>query len=198
MKSGKLSTEHFFYGLAIILAVGLRFIGLGNTPLSDGEARIALQAVSAFQPGHVISGGQPGYVLLTAASFFLFGTSEFLARFWPAVLGSLLVLMPYLGRERFGQKPALVMAFALAFEPSLVAASRQADGRILAITGLAFAMMFLLRRNAIWAGILNRICGVWRTDGLECAAGDRSGLECISVDYCSTGCGNGARNVLLA
>ena len=153
MKSGKLSTEHFFYGLVIVLAVGLRFIGLGSTPLSDQEAGAALQAVSAFQPGHVVSGGQPGYVLLTAASFFLFGSSEFLARFWPAVLGTLLVLVPYLGRERLGQKAALVMAFALAIEPSLVAASRQADGRILAITGLAFAIVFLLRRNLFWAGI---------------------------------------------
>ncbi len=153
MKTGKLTTTHFFYGLAILLAIGLRFIGLGNTPLSDTEASAALQALSAFQPGHVISGGQPGYVLLTAASFFLTGSSEFFARFWPAVFGTLLVLVPYLGRERLGQKAALVMAFALAVEPSLVAASRQADGRMLAITGVAFALVFLLRRNAAWAGI---------------------------------------------
>ncbi len=70
MKTGKLTTEHFIYGLAILLAVGLRFIGLGNTPLSDAEASSALQALFAFQPGHVISGGQPGYVLLTAVKFF--------------------------------------------------------------------------------------------------------------------------------
>ncbi len=69
------------------------------------------------------------------------------------MLGTLLVLVPYLGRERLGQKAALVMAFAVAIEPSLVAASRQADGRMLAITGLAFAVVFLLRRNAVWAGI---------------------------------------------
>ncbi len=153
MKTGKFTTEHFIYGLAILLALGLRFIGLGNTPLSDTEASSALQALSAFQPGHVISGGQPGYVLLTAVSFFLTGSSEFFARFWPAVFGTLLVLVPYLGRERLGQKAALVMAFAVAIEPSLVAASRQADGRMLAITGLAFAVVFFLRRNAVWAGI---------------------------------------------
>ena len=153
MKSSKLTTEHFFYGLAILLAVGLRFIGLGTSPLSDGEATAAMQAASVFQPGHAVLGVQPGYILLTGASFFFFGSSEFWARFWPAVFGSLLVLVPYLGRERLGQKAALLMAFALSVEPSLVAASRQADGRILAITGLAFALVFLLRRNAIWAGI---------------------------------------------
>jgi hypothetical protein len=153
MKTGKLTTEHLFYGLVILLAVGLRFIGLGTAPLSDNEASNALQALSAFQPGHGISGAQPVYVLLTAASFFLIGSSEFFARFWPAVFGTLLVLVPYLGRERLGQKAALVMAFALAVEPSLVAASRQADGRMMAICGLAFALVFLMRRNVVWAGI---------------------------------------------
>ncbi len=185
MKIGKLTKEHLIYGLAILLAMGLRFIGLGNTPLSDTEASSALQALSAFQPGHVISGGQPGYVLLTAVNFFLTGSSEFFARFWPAVFGTLLVLVPYLGRERLGQKAALVMAFAVAIEPSLVAVSRQADGRMLAITGLAFAGISHAEKCGLGRD-RDRVCDPGWSHNMVWAAGDRYGMERVPLGLSRT------------
>ncbi len=145
MKIGKVTVEHWVYGLALLLAAFLRFNGLGNVPLSDHEATWALQAADLARGGRTLLGGQPGYILLTAAAFFVFGTSEFLARFWPALLGTGLVLAPYLYRERLGRMAALVLALALAIEPVLVAASRQADGRMLAVAGLALAGGFWLK-----------------------------------------------------
>ena len=152
MSTGKATTEHFLFGLAVLLAAGIRFLGLGNTPLSDAEATWALQAIDLARGSHVLIGPQPGYILLTAAGFFLWGASEFLARFWPALAGTALVLAPVLFRDRIGRNAALVLAFGLALEPSLVAASRQADGRILALTGLVFATGFWLKGSAGWAG----------------------------------------------
>ncbi len=153
MSTGKWTTEHFLFGLAVLLAAGIRFIHLGSPPLSDGEAAWALQALDLARGSQALIGPQPGTILLTAAGFALFGASEFLARFWPALAGSLLVLAPVLYRERIGRKAAVVLAFALALEPSLVAASRQADGRIFALAGLVFAAGFWLKGSTVWAGI---------------------------------------------
>jgi predicted membrane-bound mannosyltransferase len=153
MKLEKATREHLFYGLALLLAAAIRLVGLGVPPLSDTESTWAMQALDAARGGHILLGAQPGYILLTAATFFGLGTSEFLARLWPALAGTVLVLAPYWVRERLGRGAAVVLALALALEPSLVAASRQADGRMLAITSVTFAIVFFLRGNLPWAGI---------------------------------------------
>lgn len=153
MRARKITTEHLLFALAFLLALGFRFAGLGHTSLSDAEGQWALQALDLARAKGGLMGPQPGYIGLTAASFFLFSSSNFLARFWPALAGVLLVIAPYLAREWLGRKPAILLAFALAAEPSLVAASCQADGRMLAITGLVFAVVFWLRGWPMWAGI---------------------------------------------
>jgi hypothetical protein len=153
MKLVKPTTETFLYGLALVLAAAIRFGGLNTTPMSDTEANWALQALSIAHGEHVLLGPQPGYILLTAASFFIFGASDFLARFWPALAGTLLALSPVLFRERLGRKAALIFAFALAMEPSLVAASRQADGRMIGLVAIVLAIGFLVNGNLPWTGI---------------------------------------------
>jgi hypothetical protein len=153
MRIGKLTTEHLLFGLALLLAAGIRFIGLGSVPLSEGEAGWALQAANLANGSHALIGGQPGYILLTSLTFYLVGVSEFWARLWPALAGTLLVLAPWLFREQIGRKAAVALAFGLALEPSLVAVSHQADGRIIALAGLAFALGFWLRGSIAWAGI---------------------------------------------
>ncbi len=153
MKLEKSTTEQFLYGLAFLLAAALRMINLGGVPLSDGEANLALQALAVSHGSHAVIGPQPGYILLTGASFFVASASDFLARFWPALAGTLLVLAPYPLRHRLGRKAALILAFALALEPSLVAASRQADGRMIGLAAMIFAVVFILRRNLAWGGI---------------------------------------------
>ncbi len=153
MKNTKLSRETLLFGLAFLLALGLRFSHLGQEALSDGEARLALQALALGRGGAAPIAHQPGYVLWTGALFFVAGASNFAARLLPAVAGSVLVLAPRLFRPQLGRTAAVLLAFFLAIDPSLVAASRQASGLMLAVTLAALAVGYLLAGNVRRAGI---------------------------------------------
>ena len=170
MKKFQPTLEHAFYALALALAIGLRFLHLGALPLSDFEADWALQALRVAQGLKPVLGPNPAYVHLTALLFFIFGGTNFLARFWPALAGCVLVLTPWLLRGRFGRIPALMLAFGLALDPGLVAMSHLAGGPMLAITCLVltglmwldgrraaaglFAGLALLSGPSVWFGLL--------------------------------------------
>ena len=51
----RINSEIILYTLAIVLAVGLRFYNLGAPPLSDEEARWAMQALQVARPA--LTGG---------------------------------------------------------------------------------------------------------------------------------------------
>ena len=86
--------------LAFLLALGLRFIRLGELPLTNSEARLALDALQIAQGGSPALSSHVAYTNLTAILFFLVGSFNFLARFWPALVGSALVFVPLLFREQ--------------------------------------------------------------------------------------------------
>ena len=94
MRFRSVKYESVLYVIAFILAAALRFIQLGALPLSDTEAQWALQAFKVAQGTRPLLGSQPIYLLPTSLLFFLFGTSNFLARFVPALTGSALILVP--------------------------------------------------------------------------------------------------------
>ncbi len=162
--------ESVLYVIAFILAAALRFVQLGALPLSDIEAEWALDALRVAEGTHPLLGPQPIYILPTSALFFLFGDSNFLARFIPALTGSALILVPYLFRERLKPVPALLLAFFLALDPGLVSLSRQAGSLIPALTFVLLAWAFwwnarpraagvfaglaLLSGPSVWAGLL--------------------------------------------
>jgi hypothetical protein len=180
MSSRRPTLEHLLYALALALALTLRFLHLGALPLSDFEADWALQALQVARGAHPAIGPNPAYVLLTSLLFFVFGASDFLARFWPALAGSVMVLTPFFFRDRLGRVPALILAFALAVEPGLLALARTAGGATLAISFLAaawamgrerryplagiFAGLALLSGPAIWMGllILGLCAAIWK------------------------------------
>ncbi|MBE3144115.1 MAG: hypothetical protein IMZ61_09365 [Planctomycetes bacterium] len=153
MRSGKIKLEHGLYGLALMIALLIRFLSLGTLPLTNYEAGFALQAFNLSRGLHPLIGPQPGYILLTTALFFMLGSGVFLARFWAALVGSLLVLAPSLFHQKIGRQTAILLAFFLAFDPGLVAMSRQADGTLLAITFSIFTIGFFLKRKPIFMGI---------------------------------------------
>jgi hypothetical protein len=148
----------------------LRFLHLGALPLSDFEADWALQALRITQGLKPAIGPNPAYVHLTAILFFIFGTTNFLARFWPALAGIALVLAPWFLRGRLGRLPMLILAFGLAIDPGLVAMSHLAGGPMLAIAFLVltalmwmddrrraaglFAGLALLSGPSVWFGLL--------------------------------------------
>ncbi len=160
------SRLNYLYFLAFLLAAALRFIGLGAIPLTDGEATWTLQALSVAQGSKPLIGGQPGYILLTSIPFFLSESTNFLARFWPALFGSLIVFTPYFlykrplsplspkgGEEWMGGRTAIILAFLLAAAPGLVAVSRHANGTMLALTCIIFAWIACQKNELKWSGI---------------------------------------------
>lgn len=149
-----ITLENLLYILVIGLAVGVRLFRLGDAPLSDFEAGWALQSWKAIKGFEYQIGPNPAYFSLTTLIFSLFGSTEGLARLWPAFAGSLVVLVPLGLRRWLGLVPALVMAFGLAIDPGLVAISRLAGGPMMAIAFSMLAAVFLLSNKLILAGLL--------------------------------------------
>jgi hypothetical protein len=170
MNSSRLKYESWLYWLAFLIALGLRLIQLGETPLTDSESQLALQALHIAQGTDTPLGSQPAYLLFTSVLFLITESTNFMARFLPAIVGSLLVFAPFYFREKIKPRAALVLAFLFAFDPGLTAISRQANGTILALTFLLFAWgmwrngravpagifagLALLSGSSIWSGVL--------------------------------------------
>jgi hypothetical protein len=150
----RLSFEHTLYLLALALGLFVRFLQLGAAPISDFEAGWALQARALIVGEANAVGSNPAYILLTSLLFQLFGFTNFLARFWPALTVSLLVLLPVSLRGYIGKTAALIIAFGLALDPGLTAISRIAGGPGMAIGFSALALGGLLLRRPLLAGIM--------------------------------------------
>ena len=73
MKINRINTEDGLFLLAVALALALRLLRLGVGPLSDFEAEWALRALQVSRGEPAVLGPGPGYALLTAATFFVFG-----------------------------------------------------------------------------------------------------------------------------
>ena len=153
MNSSPFKNEGWLYGLAFLIALGFRLIQLGASPLTDSEATLALQALHLSQGQAPLLGPQPGYILFTSILFAVINTTNFMARFLPALAGSVLVFAPYFFRDRIKPRPALILAFLFAIDPGLVALSRQAGGTMMSVAFLLFAWAMWRNQRLISAGI---------------------------------------------
>ena len=115
----KIRTEQMLYLVVFLLALGIRMLNLGDAALSDFEASLALQSLGLVAGENLNLGPQPGYVFPTTIFFSLLGASNFMARLWPALAGSLIVLAPYAFRDRLGQKAAMIVAVGLSLDPGM-------------------------------------------------------------------------------
>ena len=170
MNSSSPKNEGLLYGLALLIAVALRFIQLGAVPLTDSEATLALQALHLASGKSVLLAPQPVYILFTTIFFAIVQSTNFMARVIPAIAGSALIFAPLVLREKIKPRPALILAFLIAVDPGFTALSRQSNGAILAATCLMFAYgmwthrrvhatgiflaLALLSGPSIWAGLL--------------------------------------------
>src|SRR5512140_3657755 len=107
MNSSSIKNEGWLYWLAFLIALGFRFIQLGASPLTDSEATLALQALHIALGKAPLLASQPGYILFTSILFAVIKNTNFMARFIPALVGSALVFVPYLFREKIKPLPAL-------------------------------------------------------------------------------------------
>ncbi len=129
--------------LIFLLALGIRLYRLGYLPLNDAEARLALQAWELAEGRAGKLDSQLLYIYPTAILFFLFGPFDALARFWPALSGSLLVFLPWALRRRLGERLALLFAILLTLDPGMVAFSRQANAWMPVLFALGMMAVFL-------------------------------------------------------
>ncbi len=129
-----LTVEVALYAALALGALFARLFLLDRAPLNADEARQALASWN-FVSGRVDSfTGSPFLFTGNALVFALFGANDFVARFFPALFGSALVLLPALLRNQIGRAGALLASALFAFSPSLILFSRQADGAIIATT----------------------------------------------------------------
>lgn len=154
MKNRKKSTVHILLLLgALVLAFSFRLIRLGATPLSDSEAEIALEALSIARGSASRVGAFPTIVGLTGIDFFIFKSGDFLARFWTAIFGGMIVILPFLFRERIGLWGASVSSFILAIAPELVGPARLIGTPMTATVCLLLGLGFLFQRKPVLTGL---------------------------------------------
>jgi hypothetical protein len=149
----RITFEHTLYLFALALALFVRLLQLGAAPLSDFEAAWALQARAVAVGESSAVGANPAYVLLTGLLFNLFGITNFLARFWPALAVSLVALLPIGFRAYIGRTAAIVLAFGIALDPGLAAISRIAGGPGMALGFGVLALACFVLRQPAWVGI---------------------------------------------
>jgi len=153
MKARSINFEDVLYLIVFAAGLGLKFINLGTLSLSNYEASSALQALSIARGMPALSGSQPLYVNGTALLFMMFGSNEWIARFIPALVGSLIVLPVYLLRDRIGRIATLLLASFLIIDPTLWASSRQADSLGIAVVFTLLALAFLINQKPLSLGI---------------------------------------------
>ena len=139
--------ELLAYAALTLGALALRLIALGDRPFHHDESQDAYFSWIFFNSGDytyqpILHG--PLRFYLTAAMYGLFGDSDFTARLAPALMGTLMVPLPYLLREQLGRLGAFAAAVALAAGPTYLSFSRFAreDLYIACITLALLAVTF--------------------------------------------------------
>lgn len=140
-----LTLEVFVYGVIVIIAFLLRVVNLDTRPLAPDEAQTALAAWNFLSGKTAEPFASPLLFTLDWISFFLFGASDLTARFIPAALSTLLVLMPPLTRNALGKTGALVAALLIAFSPTLVFFARNLSAVDLAVGAALATLLFYWR-----------------------------------------------------
>jgi len=152
-KETRITREIIIYCLIFLTALLLRLALLGRSPLIDSEADWAFQAWQVHLGELIPLGSQVGYLSITEMLFTLFGGSDFLARFWSALVGSSIIWVPYLLRKNLDQVPAVLLAVGLAFDPALASVSRIAAGPMPALVFLLFSAAAFHRGKWSWLAI---------------------------------------------
>lgn len=145
------TNESWIYGGIFALAVAARFLKLGAFPLRDVEAQWAYQAWELWQGEGAVIGVKTAYVTLTRGLFGLFGSSNTIARMWPALVGSLIIWIPFMFRRKLGEMPALFMSLGLALDPGLVVVSRSVGSPLSSMVFLLIAVGFVAEQKYPWA-----------------------------------------------
>lgn len=149
--------ETLLYAAIFGLALGMRLLLLGAFPLREVESGWAYQVWELWQGQRSGIGYETGYLSLTRGLFALFGSTNVLARLWPALVGSFLVWVPYFFRKELGVYSALIAAVGFAADPGFVISSRSVGSPLPALAFLILAAGWIYAGNTFWAGV----CGAF-------------------------------------
>lgn len=123
----RLDWEKAIYLAFILIAIVSRFYMLGDRAVSHDESlhtQYSFQYYEGNGYSHTPLMHGPFLFHATAASYWLFGDSDYSSRIPVAILGIILVVMPYLMRDWLGRKGALFASFFLLISPYIVYYSR--------------------------------------------------------------------------
>ncbi|MBN2555148.1 MAG: hypothetical protein JXA97_04345 [Anaerolineales bacterium] len=137
-KAVTISRAAFFAGILLLAGSFIFFIGLGQQPLGNEEAAYALGALGSRAENQTTA--DPMYATLTSGLFSIFGPSEGLARFIPALAGFGIFLLPLLFHKKMGWGPVLLLQTGVLISPVLVSSARTAGSgnwTLLILLGLA-------------------------------------------------------------
>ncbi len=147
-----ISLETVLYSLVFLIGAALRWLNLGLTPLALREAD---QTLAALHNTPLPAGGSPLLFSFNQIVFGLFGNSfgDAGPRLGVVLIGTALILLPMLYRDRIGRVGALAASMMLAISPTFVFASRSIDGTIVvvacALAALGFGLRFIRSQRSI-------------------------------------------------
>lgn len=147
------SDGNFWFFLAFLIGFVIRITNLSEVVFTQGELVLAHQALQISRQIIENTSSVPAYTGLTSFTFFIFEANNFLARLWPAVIGSLLILLPLAWKDKLGEKASLILSFALALDPTMIVFSRAISGGIFALVGLVASVSFLKIKKPLLAGL---------------------------------------------
>jgi DNA-binding beta-propeller fold protein YncE len=133
---GQLDWEKTIYLIILIVAIVSRFWALGDRAVSHDESLHTQYAYQYYNgDGYVHTPLMHGPFLfhITALSYWLFGHNDFTARIPVAILGIVVIFMPYFVRDWIGKRGALVASFLLLISPYITYYSRYIRHDIFAI-----------------------------------------------------------------
>jgi uncharacterized protein (TIGR03663 family) len=148
----KLDREKALYALFITLAVLSRLWDLGVRVMSHDETVHIQWSWYLFQGrgySHTPLSHGPFLFHSTALSYYLFGDSDFSARLVVALMGIVLVALPYVFRRWLGRTGALATSFLFLISPSLLYYSRYIRHDIPIIVWSLIALLAILRYLAV-------------------------------------------------
>lgn len=134
--------------ICLLIALGLRFGRLDAWALDAGEATQAYNAWTLFRGQPSVTGEAVPNVgalmqLLEGLAFFLFGSTDVVARIVPALIGLILVALPLALRRWLGGPAALGIAALITISPTLAYFSRVVSPEIV-VAALAMATIICL------------------------------------------------------
>ncbi|MGC8838743.1 MAG: flippase activity-associated protein Agl23 [Anaerolineae bacterium] len=143
-----LSVEQWLYVLLGVLTLATRLWGLGDRAMSHDESLHVvyswkLYAGEGYQHDPMMHG--PFLFHINALIYLLFGDNDFTGRLAPALLGTLLVLLPYFMRRWLGRLGAFAASLMLFLSPTIFFHSRYIRHDIFAATFATLVILFLFR-----------------------------------------------------